>query len=240
MILSMASHGVRLQNITPIIDNVIKIMYIIKQEYKLVLNIKEEDKDLIPDDIKKYETLEIYIVPENLKSHNKYYWTFLRYPDEDVITLDDDVFYTASLIKTYINGLSIHKNCIITNSAKMLLLNDTTKMIEYPEKYNQVYLPFPNKKLFAFGCNGIAYPKGAINSSDIDLNELKEYINDDDLYLKLLELRKGLKVVSISNEYLESIRSKEYYDSSITKTFQENTLDYRKKCYSEFKNLLDK
>jgi len=57
------------------------------------------DSSVAPDDVPKeiisYEKkgLEIKFVGDDIASHNKYYYTFKEYPNDIVITVDDDVIY---------------------------------------------------------------------------------------------------------------------------------------------------
>lgn len=231
MIISLASHNKRLINIFPVIDSIIKSAKEYLADFKLILNVAKKDINNIPKELYNYENVTIYITPIDLKSHNKYYWSIIKY-DDDIITLDDDVLYSKETFKCLLNYHKVNPNVIITTNGLTLDIKNSINVL-YHAKYNS-----PSHYTYAAGHYGILYPKGLISKNDIDINELYSYLKDDDLYLKLIELRKGIKVWSPINITVEELRDPMYYNTSISKEYFEYCNIYRTRCYNEVKRLL--
>ena len=76
----------------------------------VVLTIYKDDTQNIPDDIRTLEKqgkVEVIVVEENLRPHLKYYYAMQKYPDDIIITIDDDNIYEkdciAKLMRVYLH-----------------------------------------------------------------------------------------------------------------------------------------
>lgn len=53
----------------------------------------------------------------NLMSHKKYYYTLVEYPDDHMITIDDDIIYPSNFITSLLNGHRQYLECVISRFA---------------------------------------------------------------------------------------------------------------------------
>jgi hypothetical protein len=134
---------------------------------------------------------------EDLKSHKKYYYAFKEYPDDIVITVDDDVIYPPNVVKELI---ALHKkfpDCICCNFATFItfdnkgFMNNTWK---WPGFFVNMIsgsssLPVP------VGVSGILYPPQSVNKEVFNKKVLKSIcLYADDLWLKVMGLLNGTKI----------------------------------------------
>lgn len=141
--------------------------------------------------------VEFCFVDYNLRPHNKYYYAMQNYHNRIIITLDDDLLYYEDTIERLMNLHRKYPNCVCSNRVtKMKVINNAFCPM------NEWHLTFakhgPSLSLLALGYSGVLYPEGWCNSDILyDKRLIKELsLYADDLWLKAIELKEGVKVVS--------------------------------------------
>ncbi len=145
--------------------------------------------------------LEIRFCDENLMPHKKYYYTILEFPEANVITIDDDIFYPPDLL---FKLMKFHKNypqailCPITR--KIEIKNNKIEGYQRWKYTSNNSLPsFTNLMI---GVGGVFYPSNSLHSDILNVSSLKRMaLRTDDLWLKIMSLKKQTKVVSLAGEY---------------------------------------
>ncbi len=161
------------------------------------------DNSVLPNDIPAEvlefveKGLEIIFVSNDIVSHNKYYYTFKDFPDEVVITVDDDVIYDrctfCNLFKTY----QKYPNCVCATRVTYMMF-DENNVIEPYNKWISEYdqLLYPSKKLVAVGVGGILYPPHIFSDEIFDKNKIMQLaLTADDIWLKIMQLKNNISVV---------------------------------------------
>lgn len=145
--------------------------------------------------------LEICYCDDDLKSHKKYYYTMKKYPNDIIITVDDDVYYPEDLVENLMKQYKKEesKNCVICYTAIEITFKNNTQVDKYinwkqisPNTHNPSYL------LLAVGIGGILYPPNCLNKDVFDkekINTLSLYASD--LWLKVMELLNNTKVKTV-------------------------------------------
>lgn len=160
-------------------------------------------KNSLPKSLLRLEKrgLEIKFCSENLMPHKKYYYTMLEYPNTNVVTIDDDMFYPTNLI---LNLKLFHKRyptSIICPVIRKIHINKG----EIAEYKNWEYVRENSEPSFlnlSIGCGGTMFPSNSLHSNVADLQSLKILaLKADDLWLKIMSLKNETKVVSIAGEY---------------------------------------
>lgn len=167
-------------------------------------------RDDLPSDLLKLEDgiLEICWAPENLKPHNKYYWTFVANPDAVVVTVDDDLLFPPTMIEELLSWHNEFPEAVIANRTHMILLEYDGSMAPYgswlPEQ--DAVVGKPSHALLATNGAGSLFPAGIIPLTLLDSGQIKKTsLYADDLWLKLLELKAGIPVVATGHERLAYI-----------------------------------
>lgn len=148
--------------------------------------------------------LELIISYIDIKPHKKYFYVMQKYRNFPIITFDDDIIFEKTTIESLFNSYIQYPNLISArrvhkmlykkdNNTKKTLLPYNQWILEYKEELN------PSFDLFATNGAGSLFPPNILNITDDLLNEIYKIINADDIYLKYLEIKKGIKTVFVSN-----------------------------------------
>ncbi len=147
--------------------------------------------------------LEIRRGCEDLKPHKKYFYALQEFPQSLVITIDDDCVYKEDFIETLIKGHKVFPNAVIARRVNRVEFDGNGQMLSYVEwtmewKSSEITAA---TSLVATGCGGILYPAYLFSREDFDLDMIRGIaLSVDDLYLKLAELKKGIKTVYVPND----------------------------------------
>ena len=214
VIVSLTTHSIRVAQVAKT-----AIFSILQNTYKdvhIVLTLYKDDIKLINDDLQLMidaGLVELIVADKDLGPHLKYFYTMQKYRENPVITIDDDVIYPENMIEEMVNA-SKKYNCIIGRRC-------------YEIKSNMNYhkwlwtgisqIKEPTHKNFATGIGGILYPPNCLDLSDNNVEEILKIKYDDDFYLKALEVRKDLKIMSIiyNGDLLFKKNLKDPYTQSI-------------------------
>ena len=167
---------------------------------KIVLCVSEDDfpnreKDfpkILTDLIEESKMVEI-IWTENTKSYKKLLPVIRKYPEYTVITVDDDIFYPAGLIKNLYDEHQMYPDSVIASRAHRMRYSDG-KFESYENWKRDTGLSFPSHEIMPTGCGGILYPSGCFYG-DVDNKSLFSSLAEttDDLWFWAMTALKGYK-----------------------------------------------
>ena len=194
IIVSLTSFKERLKNDAPkVIENFLKKQT--RKPDRLILSVYKDDELLIPESIRKNPQVEIIVWPENLRPHLKYYPAMLKYPDEIIITIDDDQYYYPRLLEDLYNSYMKHPDCISAARCHCITFTSDEKMKKYNEwKHECKSSGNPSMLYFATGVGGVLYPPGIFRDK-LNTDRMKDFITTDDIYLKDLEMQQEIPVI---------------------------------------------
>ena len=153
----------------------------------------------IPQNLKKLigeNGFHIEWIDENLKSHKKYFY-MLQNNDAVVITVDDDMYYSRSMVHTLMESYRNHPNAISARNASVILRkgNYVVPYIEWESCISE-YIGIERMDLCAIGVNGILYPPHCADKKWFNKKLIENYAeNQDDLWLKYNQIIDGIPVV---------------------------------------------
>ena len=149
------------------------IKTLLAQSYKadkLILWIAHKDKEQLPEAIikleRKYQNFEIRFC-DDLRSYKKIIPALLAFPNEILITADDDVYYSHNWLKTLIANWNGNNNQIVAYRTHKVALNDDGTAKPY-NGWQHCCSNTSNCVLFPTGSAGILYPSGSLNSAVTD------------------------------------------------------------------------
>lgn len=169
---------------------------------KICIIINSYDKDNVPQLFEEHPLIEIIYTDIDLKGHNKYYHTALKYPDSVIITIDDDVIYPTTFVEdcikaykdspTTVNAVRVHKIKYKENS-----------ILPYKQWEWESTDYGPSYDLFFTGVGGVVYPPNFFKKEDLNIEEIHKYIKTDDIFLNYLCRKYGIMVrrIPIENNY---------------------------------------
>lgn len=139
---------------------------------------------------------------EDLRSHKKYYEVMKQYPEEIVVTADDDILYPENhLEKLWKTHLEFSTEIICQWSHRITF--DESGNFEPYNDWPDNGRELPSLATLAVGCGGILYPPGALAQEVFCKEALQRYaLAADDLWLKCMELLAGTKTVNCNQTFL--------------------------------------
>jgi hypothetical protein len=147
-------------------------------------------------DLKK-RGLIIKFCKDDLKAHKKYYYTMLLHPKDNIITVDDDLYYDENLLK---NVIEIHKqnpSLIATNRAHKITFTSKNKIQSYKNWEHITIDAIPSHLILQTGGCGTLYPPSALIETTFDKKLIKELcFYADDVWLKVMSILSDKKVVT--------------------------------------------
>jgi len=195
-IVSLTSFPARINDIWICIET------ILRQSFKpdmIILWLAEEqfpDKKL-PDSITNLIPRGLTIrFCDNLRAHKKYYYTISEFPDANVITLDDDLYYHRDVLLNVVMLHVKYPGMITTNRAHKFTF-DSTGIKPYRKWEHNVTDIKPSHLLMQTGGAGTLYPPGSLHPSAFNKAEIRSLcFQADDIWLKLMAFMNDTLVVT--------------------------------------------
>lgn len=202
-IVSLTSFPLRIDHVWLTIESILRqiskpdaiILWLYKGEF--------EGKDSLPKNLLKLEErgLQIRFCDENIKPHKKYYYTFQNYPEANIITVDDDIIYPPDLIKNFKRYQRKFPGTICCTISRKIKTDDSGTLPYQNWKLEPKSIE-PSFQHLPIGAGGVLYSPHTLDPEVLNIQILKKLaLIQDDLWLKIMSIKKGAKVVSISNEY---------------------------------------
>lgn len=174
------------------------------QPDKIILYLHVNDKEYVTRELYGLEKsgLEIRFVDEDLKPHKKYYYAMREFPDDIIITVDDDAMYSSKLIENLLKTHYIYPKYIIAARGRMIDFDILSRKFKPYDEWNlNTRENIPSMKLLATGVGGVLYPPRVLDYSILlNKKEIKKYIETDDLWLKAVEIVSEVPTVLCSKK----------------------------------------
>jgi hypothetical protein len=172
----------------------------------LYLGVNTKDKAL-PQTIVKLKkrglTIE-YREDKYLKPHTKYFYAMQEYPNDIIITFDDDILYNKNIIENLYNSYLRFPNAVSAIRVHKITFTDKNEIDKYDNwkfEYTGEDSLTPNHYLCATGVGGVLYPPHIMIDETFNLENIKNLsLNTDDLWLKIMEIKGNIKVVKAIKE----------------------------------------
>ncbi len=140
---------------------------------------------------------------DELKAHKKYYYAMKEFPDEYIITVDDDVVYPDTLIESLWKAHLQNPGCICARRIHKMTFYRSGKLRPYLDWLWEFQSRVPSCLYCATGGSGILYPPHSLHETVFDMERLKSCCLDaDDLWLKIAGLKKGTRVAWAKNHLI--------------------------------------
>ena len=146
--------------------------------------------------------LEIKWVQNDIRSFKKLIPSLKEFPNDIIITVDDDNYYDCRLIEYLYNSYLENPECIHARQAFVVKHDKNGELVMKARNYvyNSTYLPsYLNEPV---GCGGVLYPPRCLDSNVLNEEQfMKEVPTHDDLWFWAHALIKGTKINVIKNNY---------------------------------------
>lgn len=140
---------------------------------------------------------------KDLKSYKKLIPTLKKYPDDVIITVDDDIIYSFDLIEKLIHKHEKNKTSIIASRAHKYKLKSEKEFFSYNKWEKEVK---EDKNLFLTSGAGTLFPPKVFDKDFFDISKIFELSPfADDIWINAMLLKNNKKIILIDEErkYLE-------------------------------------
>lgn len=146
---------------------------------------------------------------ENLRAHTKYFYSMTNYPDAIVITVDDDVHYSETLVEQLYQSYLKFPNAISALRAHSIRFDESGDVLPYRNwgYQDSSLVGVPSMALLATGVGGVLYPPHLLPACTFDKQAIRNAcLRADDIWLKFMEVKANVPVVLASkNENLSFV-----------------------------------
>ena len=179
---------------------------------------KEKDLPFKLIELKKYGLTIKFC--DNLYPHKKYFYTMLENPENNVISIDDDVLYPEYLIERLEEtSLRFPKVVCCTWAHEITMTNG--RINQYDSWKHGVESDYkPSMKLMPVGCGAVLYPPHSLYKDAFQKEKIKDLcLMTDDLWLKAMSVMNHTQAVRIPQKakiYMTIIKTQKvglHYDN---------------------------
>jgi len=165
---------------------------------------------------------------EDIGPHTKYIPTLRKYPDDIIITADDDVYYDEDMVADLYSAYeNTNRKVVICREGK-LIVRDKGIIQPYSSLPEANKSPSENSKI-PFGYAGVLYPPHIFGEEIFNLDAIKQLApKADDIWFAAMELYYGIKAKHIcskswtgnadvdrNEEYNESVSGALYFSNDL-------------------------
>lgn len=167
--------------------------------------------------------LEILFCEEGLGPYTKFYYTLQKYPDDLIITVDDDLIYPVDTIDPLYRAYQKEPNAIHCNRGHRMTFHQSGKLRPYREWEWNHTSEEPSLAIFPTGVGGVLYFPHSLNASILDKQRfLRVAPYADDVWLKAMSLKNSVPCRQTSHTRSFGERAVEISGSQTTKLKQYN------------------
>lgn len=217
------------------IDTIYKTLSSIYQQTKLpdkvilwlaIPQFPKLDEEL-PESLLAYKKLGLDIrwVDEDIRPHKKYYYAMQEFPDDLIVTIDDDLTYDPYMLETLFTSY-LHFPHAVSSVRSHLMLQEADGQVASYAKWVKEFsgvVATPSMQLFSTSGAGTLYPPRCMDTEVFNLERIKSLsLNADDLWLKVMQLRKGTPTVLVrENEKLRVVEGTQEHALQNTNVYQD-------------------
>lgn len=164
------------------------------------------EKDL-PLELLEYQTfgLQIRWCKEDIRPHKKYYYAMQEFPEDIIITIDDDLTYDSHMIEKLFVSYLHYPNAVSTVRTHLVKGQEDGKIASYNVWIKEFsgLIGYPSMQLFSTSGAGTLFPPHCMDEEVFNIEMIKKLcLNADDLWLKVMQVRKGTPVVLVDKNRL--------------------------------------
>lgn len=203
------------------------------------------DVNIIPNSLLQFEKYGVTFIrkKENLMSHKKYFYAMQEFPNDIVITIDDDVIYQRTLIEDLLKTYKKYPDCICANRVHFITKKINGTLHNYNNWINDFRISNkPSYRLIATGVGGVLYPPHSIPKIAFNIKNIENIcLKADDIWLKFTESINHVKVVWSPTKHLNSccqIQGSQKTSLSKENTGNSKNDEYIANCEKLFKTSL--
>ena len=170
---------------------------------KIVLYLgKECDDAVLPGRLTELEKygLEIKRGYADIRPHKKYFFAMQEYPEDIIITVDDDLMYDRNMIKSLLESYKDNPNAV--SARRVHRITSSGGDLEPYDSFDKCWTKTtePSHILLSTNGAGTLFPPGSLPEEAFDIDTIKKLCLDaDDIWIKFMLIKKGVPVVWVKS-----------------------------------------
>jgi hypothetical protein len=198
IIVSLTSYSKRLLEVALTIES---IMEQTMKANRIVLWLAHEDYKHIPLSLKRLQARGLEIMEcDDLRSYKKLVPSLKQFPEDVIITIDDDVFYNQDILERLISAYIEEPKVIHCARAYQIETNSDGSILPYNQNKKTAPIRVPGQQNMFVGCGGVLYPP---HSLDDEIANEKVFMDickyADDIWFYAMALKQGTKISRIAS-----------------------------------------
>ena len=199
IIVSLTSFPARINQLHLCINSILRQSRPADEVILWLANTQFEGKNSLPTKLLNLEKRGLKIrFCDDLRSYKKIYYTAQQYTDKTIITADDDTLYPEYWIEEMVNTARKYPECVICYRAHKMITKGKYFSPYKEWKGLSKDIKGPDMFLMPTGVGGVLYPPHYFECVDFDYEQIKRICpTADDLWLRIIGIKKGYKVVKV-------------------------------------------
>ncbi len=155
------------------------------------------DKSMITQKMLELEKYGVeYRYVRDLKAHKKYIYVMQEFPEDIIITVDDDAIYPKDLVESLLITHKRYPDAVCARRVHKITRNPDGTIAPYNDWLGEYCgTDTPSHELAAIGVGGILYPPHCLYEKAFDEELIEKLcLKADDIWLKFMELMKGTRI----------------------------------------------
>lgn len=139
---------------------------------------------------------------EDVRPHKKYLYAMQEYPEDIIITVDDDLMYSKNMVETLIKSYKKYPGSVSARRVHQML-SDKNGLLPYL-KWNFTYTceKKPSYAMLSTNGAGSLFPPHSLPKAAFSLDNIRNYcLNADDIWLKFMLLKNNIPVVWVPSSH---------------------------------------
>ena len=219
---SLTSHGSRVSKY--VTCAIFSILQQSKLPNRIVLNLDKNQwsESTLPTPIQQLQVagLEVNFC-EDVGPHTKFLPTLEKYPDDVIVTIDDDIFYGDNMLELLWNAyLNSDRKTVICHECKVIQKDENGRLLPYSQWTAYDASKDSSAQLSPYGYRGILYPPHIFSEEIFRVDVYGQLCpKADDIWFTMMELRDGISVDCVGQD------RNSYYDVDRCNEFEQNGSD---------------
>ena len=145
---------------------------------------------------------EVRFVAGDIRSHKKYYYSCMEFPDKMIFLIDDDLYYPPDILEKSLIEYNKNNNCVVCNYGSVITYDKDGKHLPYSKWSNNL----KGESVFFGSGGGTLFRPLDLYKDVTNLNlSLKLTPTADDIWLNTMARLNNMKIICISNKVLLGI-----------------------------------
>lgn len=198
IIVSLTSYSKRMMEAALTIES---IMQQTMKANRIVLWLAHEDYRNIPLSLRMLQKRGLEIMEcDDLKSYKKIIPSLRHFPDDVLITIDDDIFYNPDILERLITAYLVEPQYIHCSRAFRIETASDGTILPYNQNRNSASENKAGKYNLFVGCGGILYPPHSMDQEVLNEEVFMDICKyADDIWLYAMALKKGTLISKVSS-----------------------------------------